>query len=90
MEKILVPEELALALKEIGFDEPNPTYLEAFKWFKQKKIIFFITDNFSSVGVYHKVIFPDRKIRYMAYDDYDDAKNACIKQLIEIVKGGNK
>jgi hypothetical protein len=89
MEKILIPEELALALKEIGFDEPYPTYEEAFKWFKQKKIKFRITDNLYTL-VYHKVIVDDKETGDIIYDDYDDAKNACIKQLIEIVKGGNK
>ena len=89
MEKILVPYKLALALREIGFNEIRPTYEEAFRWFNQKKIKFYITDNCSDVGVYHKVIFPDMDMKEVTYDDYDDAKNACIKQLIEILKTTN-
>ena len=89
MEKILVPEELALALKEIGFDEPCPEYQEAFKWFKQKKIVFEITDNLYT-SVYHKVIIDGRDTGDMIYDCYEEAKNECLKKLIEIVKESNK
>jgi hypothetical protein len=88
MEKILVPEELALALKEIGFDEPCPEYQEAFKWFTKKKITFGITDHLYT-SVYHKIIVADKETEDI-YDCYEEAKNECLKQLIELVKGGNK
>jgi hypothetical protein len=86
MEKILVPEELALVLKEMGFDEPYPTYEEAFKWFKQKKIKFRITDHLYT-SVYHKIIVADKETEDI-YDCYEEAKNECLKKLIEIVKEG--
>ena len=88
MERILVPEELVLALKEIGCDESCPTYQEAFQWFAKKKITFGITDHLYT-SVYHKIIVADKETEDI-YDCYEEAKNECLKKLIELVKGGNK
>ena len=88
MERILVPEELVLALKEIGCNESCPTYQEAFQWFAKKKITFGITDHLYT-SVYHKIIVADKETEDI-YDCHEEAKNECLKKLIELVKGGNK
>ena len=68
-----------------------PLYQQAFRWFREKyKIRFFIQSGMSDLGEFFKVIFPDGEQRNMSYITYEEAELACIKKLIEIVKGGDK
>jgi len=123
MEREFIPYQEALALKELGFDEPclglwnlnngkyevdiigvckyskefkyrevlAPLYQQAFRWFREKyKIRFFIQSGMSDLGEFFKVIFPDGEQRNMSYITYEEAELACLRMLIEIVKGGSK
>jgi hypothetical protein len=124
-----VPYELALELKQLGFDEPcfkytytgdtgnnvdipcevvpssaknyneddlcvsTPTYLQAFRWFRDKHNlrcqINYIGGlinkttwwDISVVGHYNT----DPKEWEMKYQPYEEAELACLKKLIEIV-----
>jgi hypothetical protein len=125
MNKEFIPYELALELKELGFNEPcfgyyhedmsisytgifgqntnsfwlpspnkiftAPTYSQAFRWFREKHNLFgqvnihtyFIYNisngDFKMVKKYDKL-----------FETYEEAELACLKKLIEIVKGGEK
>jgi hypothetical protein len=76
---------------DIMKEVPAPLYQQAFRWFREKyKIRFFIQSGMSDLGEFFKVIFPDGEQRNMSYTTYEEAELACLKKLIEIVKGGDK
>ena len=68
-----------------------PLYQQAFRWFREKYgLRFFIQSGMSDLGEFFKVIFPDGEQRNMSYNTYEEAELACLKKLIEIVKGGDQ
>ncbi len=64
-----------------------PLKQQVFRWFREKhKIRFFIQSAMSDLGEYFKLIFPDGETTSVAYPTYEEAENACIDKLIEILK----
>jgi len=112
MEKEFVNYNQALALKELGFDEPCfkvveggpidifpyekldvPLYQQAFRWFRKKHgmlscIEFVIPEDGGDYGykLYYKPghLYIDHWNK--GFKSYEEAENACIDKLIEIVK----
>lgn len=115
LEKEFVPFEIALELKQLGFDdEVIATYpknrrelklnnvkvtettkailfQQAFRWFRHEYALeSYIRANLC-VDVPKTYQFNiDDNIDDVWYDTYEEAELACLKKLIEIVKGGNK
>ena len=125
MNKEFIPYEQALALKELGFNEPclgfyrvfsdgdvellinsnsnmryleAPLYQQAFRWFRDKKLSDASINRHGEADggysyrweiVYEYGTLEERHFK-MGYNTYEEAELACIKKLIEIVKGGNK
>jgi hypothetical protein len=132
MIKEFIPYELALELKQLGFNEPcftyykndqpsgvlelvknseienvnnepddfisAPTYSQAFRWFREK---YGLASQFAYYHVpkwtFEILEFTDIKmtpskivVEYSKPRTYEEAELACLKKLIEIVKGGNK
>jgi hypothetical protein len=97
MQKEFVSYEQALALKELGFDEEvfqrftlpdmdefckHPLKQQVFRWFRDKhKLVFFV--NMVTITIFYYVIdiYPSN-----TYKIYEEAEDACIDKLIEIVK----
>jgi hypothetical protein len=69
----------------------SPTYSQAFRWFRQEYALeSYIRANLC-VDVPKTYQFNiDDNIDDVWYDTYEEAELACLKKLIEIVKGGNK
>jgi hypothetical protein len=98
MEKEFVPYEQALALKELGFDEPcfaiyysknkyftAPLYQQTFRWFREKYFIvsYIVPRN----GKYtYNIISNSIKSERNGFKTYEEAELECLKKLIEIVK----
>lgn len=129
MEKEFVPYELALKLKEVGFNKncmayfftsgklnkywnkyynnTNPLYNQPFKfscvaplwqqafdWFRKEHYLrknpIYIGDNKWRVKdqeewIGKKCMIMQNIHTYTDYDDYDEARKACLKKLIEII-----
>ena len=121
MNKEFVPYELAVKLKELGFDEPclfafdncstpmrcsdlrtneqkfngvnynsstytsQPTFSQAFRWFMEKYgyLSYIDMDNYS---FYRYTIYKGKGISEAPFDTYEEAENACLTKLIEIVE----
>jgi hypothetical protein len=100
MKKEFVPYELALELKQLGFDEtclrfylmylPAPTYSQAFRWFR---------DNGKVAEIFSQLL-PSNKYKWGfkiqgvegvtdGFFTYEEAELACLKKLIEIAKAVN-
>jgi hypothetical protein len=137
MNKEFIPYEQALALKELGFDEPcfgcydekrvfgltvmsikqyyinskedtwncsAPTYSQAFRWFREKYVLLgFIepANGYEDKSLFAFYICDDEqnivddshsysKDSSLHFNTYEEAEQACLDKLIEIVKGGNK
>jgi len=119
MNKEFVNYELALALKELGFDEPcfgrywikdfqlrspknynadnekidsvsAPLYQQAFRWFREKYDLFGHIEVESNNSFYWHIRNPEQFISSQKSDTYEEAEQACINKLIEIVKDGTK
>ena len=107
--------EIALTLKELGFDEPcydnyniygklwglrlnkqvkikgaclAPTFSQAFRWFREKyKLPSWVYP--STIGKFYYGILRDTHSLIdgnKPYDTYEEAKQACLLNLIELVK----
>ena len=117
-EFVLKPE--ALALKELGFDEPciacydklnmlatylenlfkpknyntsgycisAPLYQQAFRWFRKKHKLSGIPTH-QSYDIYN-IETGECIIEVYPLDSYEEAELACLRKLIELVKGGDK
>jgi hypothetical protein len=72
-------------------DLSAPTYSQAFRWFRHEYALeSYIRANLC-VDVPKTYQFNiDDNIDDVWYDTYEEAELACLKKLIEIVKGGNK
>jgi hypothetical protein len=126
MNKEFIPYEQALALKELGFNEPciatydedkefeiqdfeqnydtfpshiiaAPLYQQAFRWFRERYNLYgFPKTTFGSMNPKQIVFFyywikdGEEFTNIKEYNTYEEAELACLKKLIEIVKGGNK
>ena len=115
MNKEFVPEEIAVALKELGFDEPCfkvieggpidifpykkldvPTYSQAFRWFREKHHLLHSMDWFKdgiTFTIYDlKKPMSNKTMLHIVNADtppnktYEEAEQACLIKLIEIVK----
>ena len=123
MNKEFVTYEQALALKELGFDEPcltyyhedkrfeedivyvkgsifwnlpyikeiaAPLYQQAFRWFREKhslqhEIINDLGNDLTSIVYVYSIFAVDRSEEYKTYEE---AEQACLDKLIEIIKNG--
>jgi hypothetical protein len=136
IEKEFIPYELALELKQLGFNEPclasyyhagkkldipagfkyinhgeytvlAPTYSQAFRFFRENYDIHYSIDrersqhdfewgynwsiyNYTGLCEEYVTSHPDAPAGEWIYETYEEAELACLKELIEIVKGGNK
>lgn len=114
-----VPYDLALELKELGFDEPclafyernkeliiqeclvsdfanslqcvAPTFSQAFRWFREKGIESEIHSDFDRMLGYNRGYIP--VVQFIefynngdSYRTYEEAEQACLRKLIQIVK----
>jgi hypothetical protein len=70
-----------------------PTYSQAFRWFREKhnlkSCIMFRTSMVDNEEYYDWLI-KGQEVVYRHFKTYEEAELACLKKLIEIVKGGNK
>jgi hypothetical protein len=131
MEKEFIPYELALELRQLGFDETcfgwfrnteftisfndlirkergeeikiiaAPTYSQAFRWFREKHQLihhmYWVYKkkydgidwifHIKGINMINNNVVPHDETRF---ETYEEAELACLKKLIEIVKGGNK
>jgi hypothetical protein len=90
--------EQALALKELGFDEEclwftgkeilAPLYQQAFRWFRENHSL--IGEIFSQLRPSNKFMYGFKiggsDIIFDGFKTYEEAEDACINKLIEIVK----
>jgi hypothetical protein len=97
MNREFIPFELALELKQLGFDEtclrfylmylPAPTYSQAFRWFR---------DNGKVAEIFSQLL-PSNKYKWGfkiqgvegvtdGFFTYEEAELACLKKLIDIAK----
>jgi hypothetical protein len=123
MNKEFIPYELALELKELGFDEycfawydsedqeilnydntrnscgwlngndcTAPTYSQAFRFFREKYGLnsHIHQEKRNNYSYCCGQGYSDEIDGYQDFDTYEEAELACLKKLIEIVKGGNK
>ena len=100
MNREFIPFELALELKQLGFDEtclrfylmylPAPTYSQAFRWFR---------DNGKVAEIFSQLL-PSNKYKWGfkiqgvegvtdGFFTYEEAELACLKKLIDIAKALN-
>jgi len=101
MEKEFIPYELAVKLKELGFDEPcigfryieknkpeeSPTFSQAFRWFRQEhNLKFHIREDVWNNWCSLKMIRHDDYISIGEYKTYEESELACLKKLIEIIE----
>ena len=68
-----------------------PTYSQAFRWFRKEYALesYIRANLFVDVPKTYQFNIDDN-IDDVWYDTYEEAELACLKKLIEIVKGGNK
>jgi hypothetical protein len=127
LEKEFVPFEIALELKQLGFNEicfgywyteqeefkkidiqlssigflegePDyilaPTYSQCFRWFREKhNLKSWIQEHRSDTFIYEirpHVLSDYKQGETYVYTNYEKVELACLRKLIEIVKGGNK
>jgi hypothetical protein len=101
MNKEFVTYEQALALKELGFDEPciaiyaEPLKQQAFRWLLKEHNIYAIIIptvtmhwTFKTMTVADGMIEvpPYNHVDAIDYSTYEEAEHACLNKLIEIVK----
>ena len=70
-----------------------PLYQQAFRWFRDKynlkSCIMFRTSMEDNIEYYDWLI-KGQEVVYRHFNTYEEAELACLKKLIEIVKGGEK
>jgi hypothetical protein len=71
-----------------------PTYSQCFRWFREKhNLKSWIQEHTSDTFIYEirpHVLSDYKQGETYVYTNYEEAELACLKKLIEIVKGGNK
>ena len=110
MNREFVPYELALKLKQLGFDEPciathgylelyintddghikAPLYQQAFRWFREKHGLIYSIGHMghSNTWAYEIINISMPGPNYGYAQTYEEAEQACLNKLIEIVKDG--
>lgn len=78
-------------VKHDKFDDrlQRPTYFQAFRWFREKYKKFSFIDK-NAYGKYYYDIQGEIFFDEDYFKTYEEAEIACLRKLIEIVKGGNK
>jgi hypothetical protein len=105
-----IPYQLALELKQLGFDEPcfgtasdiditlksdikMPLFQQAFRFFREKYDMSHSIDkdwdNGHLLGYEYVISEQEGVTVSKTYHTYEEAELACLRKLIEIVKGGN-
>jgi len=99
MNKDFTKHNQALALKELGFDEPclsfryieknkpeeAPTYSQAFRWLRnQYATCWYIKSEYPAF--YGLFIHNGTDYDHTVYDTYEEAESACLDKLIEICR----
>ena len=108
MKKEFINYNQALALKELGFDEPCmaskdmnnghgliqlPLYQQAFRWFREKHQLHSTITSISQESWQWHIAKPGESLGKLYDEDfytYEEAEDACIDKLIEIVKNESK
>ena len=114
MNKEFIPYEQALELKELGLltykkdndfgllykgsDIPSILYQQAFRWFRENKILGEIKaiDDWNTWGfkIYEEDIMSPFYVSYYSnmeeYPTYEEAQLACLKRLIETLQARDK
>jgi hypothetical protein len=70
-----------------------PTYSQAFRWFREKhnlKSCIMFRTSMADNEEYYDWLIKGQEVVYRHFKTYEEAELACLKKLIEIVKGGNK
>jgi hypothetical protein len=102
MNKEFIPYQQALALKELGFDEPCmssrdmnngkgliqiPLYQQAFRWFREKYELSSWIYNSDTSKYFYTILDNGRIVKsHKSSNTYEEAELACLNKLIEIVK----
>jgi hypothetical protein len=71
----------------------TPTYSQAFRWFREKynlKSCIMYRTNMEDNKEYYDWLIKGQDVVYRHFHTYEEAEFACLKKLIEIVKGGEK
>jgi hypothetical protein len=111
MKNEFVPYDIALAMKELGFNEScfgyylledecfmdvrirrqgealclAPLYQQAFRFLRGKNICFYISSYRMKEGViWYRYVIEDKEYEGFLYEQ--EAQDACLRKLIEIVK----
>lgn len=98
MEKQFIPYNLALKLKELGFNEPcfksspelkYPLWQQAFDWFREKHNynVEISYNSFSNNWLFTYYKTNEARINrevFYNFINYEEAKQACLEKLIEI------
>jgi hypothetical protein len=70
-----------------------PTYSQAFRWFREKYDLNNFIYHYAEDDILHIINFAyniNNNIFESDFKLYEEAELACLRKLIEIVKGGNK
>lgn len=120
MKNEFIPYEQALALKELGFNEPcfgkydiygsfdhklfyhnhdsetslncsAPTFSQAFRWFREKYGLFSEIQPYLIIGTQWRYTITNRNNssglpHKEGFQTYEEAEQACLEKLIEIIK----
>jgi len=101
MSKEFIPYEQALALKELGFDEPClasrdmnngegliqlPLYQQAFRWFREKHNLGHMINGIGHESFIMNIGGVLHIFNAFDFETYEEAELACLNKLIEIVK----
>jgi len=70
-----------------------PLYQQAFRWFRDKynlKSCIMFRTSMEDNKEYYDWLIKGQEVVYRHFNTYEKAELACLKKLIEIVKGGDK
>jgi len=70
-----------------------PLYQQAFRWFREKhnlKSCIMFRTSMEDNKEYYDWLIKGQEVVYRHFNTYEKAELACLKKLIEIVKGGDK
>jgi len=70
-----------------------PLFQQAFRWFREKhnlKSCIMFRTSMEDNKEYYDWLIKGQEVVYRHFNTYEEAELACLKKLIEIVKGGDK